>query len=81
MRQCLGNGQKINAQNDPWLRTIDNSYIQSVPIKGLEDLQVCELIDHNTNVGVKNILHDIFDDQDIVAIQALVIHFAQCKKN
>lgn len=52
-----------------------------MPIKGLEDLQVCELIDHNTNVGVKNILHDIFDDQDIVAIQALVIHFAQCKKN
>lgn len=44
LRWCVGNGKKIKVWYQPWLRNVDNYFITTLSVHGLENLTVVDLI-------------------------------------
>lgn len=57
------------------LRSNDSPYVQSQPLKGLEDIKVYELIEPVTKTWCYDILDQNFNESDAKAIRAMPMHF------
>jgi hypothetical protein len=47
LRWQIGNGERINVLNQPWLRTDSQAHVTTNMITGLEHMTVAELINHH----------------------------------
>ncbi|KAG5077178.1 hypothetical protein JHK82_055873 [Glycine max] len=72
-RRKLANLTIDSVLTDPWLRDKDNSYINSSPIDGLEDLTISALIHPSKFTWNENLIHDFFAPNDVVRILSIPI--------
>jgi len=57
MRQ--DNGQSINFWEEHWLKSVENALISTTASIGLENLQVSDIIDHDTQTRRMDIIDNI----------------------
>lgn len=81
MRWRVGDGQRINVWNDPWLPDKGNCFIQTVKLPHLDNITVSSLFATNSCMWDLDILNDIFEDRDKYQIMSipLPVHQSQDK--
>lgn len=64
----VGNGVSINIWDDPWIPEIGCTKIQTAKVQGLEEAKVRSLMSMDQNEWDREILRDIFVQEDIEKI-------------
>jgi len=59
---------------DPWLCTNENSFITSIPLNGIDQFRVCDLMDPITNFGIDDLLDDTFNSRNVLETMRLPIY-------
>lgn len=70
----VGNGESINAWDDPWIPNINDNKVCTPMVIGLENAKVSSLLNLEENVWDVNFLRDVFYNEDVERI--LKIHIS-----
>lgn len=71
MKWNIENGVSFNLWSQPWLNSAHGSYVESPSPLGFDSLTVGHLINHQTQEWWDNLIENIFNQQDVIAIRSI----------
>lgn len=74
-RRKIGNGEDMIVWNIPWLRDLSNGFINIPEHIHLRDIKVCSLMVTGENKWDNELLHDVFENRDVVLIKRIPLRF------
>lgn len=79
LKQRIGNDHLVNVWNQPWLKSDNNLHVLTplLPSNGPKNLKVISLIHHDSSTWRMDLLHQVYNEHDTLAIQTIpLLNFA-----
>ena len=71
-RWHVGNGSSINVWKAPWLRSLENSFVSSPCVHGMENLRVMDLMDSVAARWNWEVINTVFNERDRAEIRKIL---------